>query len=155
MKEKEIVKNKKASFDYIFLEKIEAGIILNGDEVKSILNHNVNFANSYVKMLNSGPELINCHIGYYKFAKFKTRDETERYTYRSRKLLLNKKQIAKLSLRIKRDRVTIIPIKFHINERGKIKLEIAVARGKKLFDKRQSVKERDFLRENSRNLKHN
>ncbi len=148
-----LVSNKKASFDYLLIQKIEAGVVLNGDEVKSILNHNVNFANSFVKIVDNEAFLLNCHIGYYKFSQHLTKDQLEKYTYRSRKLLLNKSQIDKLGTEIKRNNLTIVPISFYLNEHGKIKLEIALAKGKKLYDKRETIKKRDFEREKFRNLK--
>lgn len=150
---KSLAINKKASFDYIFLEKIESGIVLNGDEVKSILNHSVNFANSFVRILDNEAVLLNCHIGYYKFAKHLTKEQVEKYAYRTRKLLLKKRQIDKLETEVKKKNLTIVPVQLYLNDKGKIKLEIALAKGKKQYDKRETEKQKDFKREKMTTMK--
>ena len=136
--------NRKASFNYFFLEIIEAGISLKGSEVKSLRDGKGSIADSYALDNHGEIYLINSHIPLYRQSSYNNHDPKS-----DRKLLLNKKEINKLIGSINRDGHTIIPTKLYLSK-GKIKVEIAVAKGKKLFDKRQVKKKRDWEREKSR-----
>lgn len=145
---KVIATNKRALFDYDILKTVEAGIILTGAELKALLLHQVSLKESYVKFFGSEVYLWNAHISKYKYAKLKDYDE-----YRKRKLLLHKRQILNLLTESKKLGVTIIPLKVYLSDRNKVKLEIALARGKKKYDKREKVKKREMKREKERYLK--
>ena len=136
--------NRKASFNYFFNELIEAGIVLKGSEIKSIRSGKVNIADSYAVEKNGEIFLVNSHISVYKQASYINHDP-----YSERKLLLNKKEINKLTGKLNEDGFTLVPTKMYF-KKGKAKIEIAVAKGKKLFDKRQTKKTRDWNREKAR-----
>jgi SsrA-binding protein len=144
-----IAKNKKAFHDYEILEKFEAGIVLKGSEVKGIRAGRVNLKDSFVKLVRGEAFLFNAHIG---------RLETTHHYYGheergSRKLLLHKRQIAKLADAVEKEGHTIVPLQMYFNNKNIIKLEIAIARGKKLHDKRADMKEKDMKRDIERALK--
>ena len=141
--------NRKASFNYFFENLIEAGIVLKGSEIKSVREGKVNIADSYAVEKNNEIVLINSHIASYKQASY-----TNHKPLDERKLLLNKKEINKLIGKIQREGFTIIPTKMYF-VKGKVKVEIAVAKGKKLYDKRQVKKTRDWNREKARLLSKN
>ena len=136
--------NRKASFNYFFLDLLEAGIVLKGSEIKSIRDGKVNIADSYAVERNGELILINSHIASYKQASYSNHKPLD-----NRKLLLNKKEINKVIGNINRDGLTIIPTKIYF-KKGKAKVEIAVAKGKKLHDKRNVKKKRDWQREKAR-----
>ena len=136
--------NRKASFNFFFEELLEAGIVLKGSEVKSIREGKINIADSYVIEKKGELILINSHISSYKQSSYNNHSPLD-----DRKLLLNKKEINKLIGRINREGFTIIPTKMYF-KKGKAKIEIAVAKGKKNYDKRKVKKERDWNREKSR-----
>ena len=136
--------NRKARFNYFFNEVFEAGIILKGSEVKSIRKGKVNIADSYAIDKNGEIFLINSHISSYKESSFNDHRPTN-----DRKLLLNKREIDKLIGKINREGFTIIPTKMYF-KKGKVKVEIATAKGKKNYDKRQVKKNRDWNREKAR-----
>ena len=136
--------NRKASFNYFFYDLIEAGIILKGSEIKSIRAGKVNIADSYAIEKNGEIYLINSHISPYMQASFSNHNPTD-----ERKLLLNKKEINKLAGKINAEGVTLVPTKMYFKN-GKAKLEIAVAKGKKHYDKRATKKNRDWNREKAR-----
>ena len=136
--------NRKASFNYFFEDLIEAGIVLKGSEIKSVRDGKVNIADSYAIEKKGEIVLINSHISQYKQASISNHNPTD-----ERKLLLNKKEINKLIGRINEDGLTLIPTKMYF-KRGKAKIEIAVAKGKKSFDKRHTKKTRDWNREKAR-----
>jgi SsrA-binding protein len=136
--------NRKASFNYSLTEFYEAGIVLNGSEVKSLRAGKANISDSYAFDNRGEIFLVNSHIQSYKQSSYNNHNPT-----RNRKLLLNKKEISKLIGRINRDGLTIIPTKLYF-KKGKAKIEIAVAKGKKLYDKRQTKKKKDWEREKSR-----
>ena len=136
--------NRKASFNYFFHELIEAGIVLKGSEIKSIRSGKVNIADSYAVEKNREIYLINSHISSYKQASYSNHGAND-----ERKLLLNKKEINKLIGRLNRDGFTLIPTKMYF-KKGKAKIELAVAKGKKQFDKRQTKKKQDWDREKAR-----
>ncbi len=136
--------NRKASFNYFFEDLLEAGIVLKGSEIKSIREGKVNIADSYAIEKNGELILINSHIASYKQASYSNHKPLDH-----RKLLLNKKEINKLIGKIQRDGLTIIPTKMYF-KKGKAKLELAVAKGKKQYDKRATKKNRDWSREKAR-----
>ena len=139
-----ISNNRKARFNYFFEEFYEAGISLTGSEVKSLRDGKVNISESFASDNNGEIFLINSHIPLYKQSSYNNHDPK-----RNRKLLLNKKEINKLIGRINIEGFTLIPTKLYF-KKGKAKLEIAVAKGKKHFDKRQTKKKRDWEREKAR-----
>ena len=141
---KMICHNRKASFNYFFEDFIEAGIVLKGSEIKSIRNGKVNIADSYAVEKNGELVLINSHIALYKHASYSNHNPTD-----ERKLLLNKKEINKLSGKINAEGFTLVPTKMYF-KKGKAKIEIAVAKGKKQYDKRQTKKNRDWNRDKAR-----
>ena len=136
--------NRKASFNYFFKEIFEAGIVLKGSEIKSVRLGKINIAESYGIEKNGEIVLINSHIPIYKEASYSNHNP-----YSERKLLLNKREINKLIGRINEDGLTLVPTKMYF-KKGKAKIEIAVAKGKKQYDKRNSKKTRDWKREKSR-----
>lgn len=140
--------NKKARFDYEILETIEAGLVLLGHEVKSVRAGNMNLKNAFVTFHENDALLTNAHIGKYKFAGNITHYEPER----SRKLLLTKKQIEYLRDKSLEAGLTIVPLSVYTKDPN-IKVEIAVAKGKKKYDKREAIKQREVQREIRRRLK--
>ena len=136
--------NRKASFNYFFEELYEAGIILKGSEIKSVRDGKVNIADSYAVEKKGEIVLINSHISPYKQASYSNHNPTG-----ERKLLLNKKEINKLIGKMQRDGLTVVPTKMYFKN-GKAKIEIAVAKGKKKYDKRATKKTRDWNREKAR-----
>lgn len=137
-----ISSNKKASFDFLLFDKFEAGIALLGTEIKSIRKNGANLKDSYIKITdNLEAYLINCHISPYEFGNIYNHDPR-----RERKLLLNKKEILKILNKVKQEKYTIVPTKMYFSSRW-VKLEIALAKGKKLYDKRDSLKKKDIERD--------
>ena len=136
--------NRKASFNYFFHELLEAGIVLKGSEIKSVRNGKVNIADSYAIEKKGELFLINSHISSYKEASYSNHSPNE-----ERKLLLNKREINKLIGKMQRDGFTIVPTKMYF-KKGKAKIELAVAKGKKQFDKRAVKKNRDWNRDRAR-----
>ena len=139
-----ITLNRKASFNYFFSDLIEAGIVLKGSEIKSVRNGKVNIADSYAAEKDGEIFLINSHISSYKQASFSNHNPVD-----ERKLLLNKKEINKLTGKMQREGFTLIPTKMYF-KKGKAKIEIAIAKGKKLHDKRNTKKTKDWNREKAR-----
>jgi len=136
--------NRKAKFNYFLQELIEAGIVLKGSEIKSVREGKVNIAESYAIEKKGEIFLINSHIPQYKQASFSNHNPTE-----ERKLLFNKKEINKLIGKINIEGLSLIPTKMYF-KKGKAKIEIAVAKGKKKYDKRQTKKTRDWNRDKAR-----
>ena len=136
--------NRKASFNYFFQDIIEAGIVLRGSEIKSIRAGKVNIAESYAAEKDGEIVLLNSHIPMYKEASYSNHNPTD-----ERKLLFNRREINKLIGKINREGFTLIPTKMYF-KKGKAKIEIAVAKGKKHFDKRNSKKTKDWNRERAR-----
>ena len=136
--------NRKARFNFFFEEIYEAGIILKGSEIKSIRNGKVNIADSYAVEKDGEIYLINSHISSYKQASY-----VDHNPVAERKLLLNKREINKVIGKMQREGFTLIPTRMYF-KKGKAKIEIAVAKGKKQFDKRQTKKTRDWNRDKSR-----
>lgn len=144
----QITKNKKAFFDYHIEDTYTAGISLLGSEVKSIRNKDVSIKEAYCHIENDEMWLRGMHIAEFKESgKYQNHDPL-----RDRKLLLNKKEIIKLHEKVSQKGMTIVPLKVFINQRGLIKVEIGLAVGKKLYDKRQTIKERDIQRDMDRNI---
>lgn len=138
------IKNKKANFDYFIEETYETGIVLTGTEIKSIRKGSANLKDSYARIKNNEVYLLNMFIAPY--------DEGNRFNHderRTRKLLLHKKDIIKLNDRVSKDGYSLVPIKLYFKN-GRAKILIGVAKGKKLYDKRQTIKERDIKRETDR-----
>ena len=139
--------NRKASFNYFFEDLFEAGIVLKGSEIKSVRDRKVNIAESYAVEKGGQIVLINSHISPYKQASYSNHNPTE-----DRKLLLNKKEINKLIGKMHRDGFTLVPTKMYF-KKGKAKIELAVAKGKKQYDKRATKKSRDWNREKARYIR--
>ena len=147
--QKIICLNRKASFNYFFIELLEAGISLKGSEVKSLRDGKGSIADSYAVDNNGELFLINSHIPMYRQSSYNNHDPKS-----DRKLLLNRKEINKLIGRINQEGLTIVPTKLYF-VKGKVKVEIAISKGKKLYDKRQVKKTRDWNREKARLLSKN
>ncbi len=139
-----ISNNRKANFNYFLEEFYEAGIVLKGSEIKSLRGGKVNISESYAFDNIGEIYLINSHIPLYKESSYNNHNPK-----RNRKLLLNKREIDKLLGRIHREGFTLIPTKMYF-KKGKAKVEIAVAKGKKQYDKRQAIKKRDWSKEKAR-----
>lgn len=139
--------NRRAKFDYFIEEEYEAGIVLTGTEIKSIRNGHCNIKDSYGIVKNNEIFLLNMFVGQYKEGNIFNHDET-----RSRKLLLHKKEIKKISSAIEVQGLTLIPLKLYFKD-NRLKVLLGVCRGKKTFDKRETIKERDINREVKKNLK--
>lgn len=137
--------NKKAKFEYEFLETYEAGLQLVGTEVKSLRLGNASIADAYCAFDTGELFLINAHIAEFKFGNINNHEPLRR-----RKLLLKKKELRKLEGKLKDKGLTVIPIRIFQSERGLAKLEIALAKGKKAFDKREDIKKKDIEREIAR-----
>jgi len=142
-----IAKNRKASFEYFLLEKFEAGIELKGSEIKSIRAGQVSIGEAFVQIENQEDWLINSHIAKYDQASIFNHEPK-----RKRKLLLNKKEIREIWNNVRQKGVTVVPTILYLRN-GKAKIEIALAKGKKNYDKRDSIAKRDQERENSRSRK--
>jgi len=136
--------NRKASFNYFFEDLLEAGIVLKGSEIKSIREGKVNIADSYAIEKDGQIVLINSHIAQYKQSSYSNHNPMD-----ERKLLFNKKEINKLIGKMQRDGFTLVPTKMYF-KKGKAKIEIAVAKGKKQYDKRETKKNRDWNRDKAR-----
>lgn len=141
------INNRKARFDFEIIETIEAGIELKGTEVKSIRNGNANIKDSYAIIKNGECYLLNMHISEYTEGNRFNHDET-----RTRKLLLHKKEILKINDKIKLEGYTLVPLKVYF-VKNKVKVLIALALGKKTYDKREAIKKRDVERELKKNFK--
>ena len=141
------ITNRKAKYDYEIEETYEAGIVLKGTEIKSIRNGKAQLKDSYAIVKNNEVFLLNMYIGQYKEGNIFNHEET-----RSRKLLLHKKEIKKLAQAVEVQGLTLVPLKLYFKE-NKLKVLLGVCRGKKAYDKRETIKERDIKREVSKNLK--
>jgi SsrA-binding protein len=139
------IKNKRASFEYEFLEKLIAGLSLQGTEIKSIRQSMVNMGDAHCGFQNDEMWVFNLHISAYEEGNMFNHEPM-----RPRKILLKRREINRLKTKSEEKGLTIIPIRLFINDKGLAKLEIALARGKKLHDKRESIKEKDMQRELSR-----
>ncbi|MDN5341779.1 SsrA-binding protein SmpB [Oceanotoga sp. DSM 15011] len=144
-----ITNNKKAYHDYFILDKFEAGISLTGSEVKSIKNGHINIKDSYCKVKNREAYLNNANITPYGNSSIFNHEPL-----RQRKLLLHKEELRKIQEKLKKEKLTIIPLKIYITEKGLIKLEIGLAKGKKQYDKRETLAKKDFERKMKRTIKY-
>jgi SsrA-binding protein len=142
-----IAKNRKANFEYFIEESFEAGIALTGSEIKSVRAGQVSLQEAYIQIDGQQAFLVNCHIAPYQFGSYSDHDPK-----RPRKLLLHKKEIRRLWAEVRQRGVTIIPVKMYLKN-GKAKLEIAIAKGKKLYDKRESIAKKDQQRDVERQLR--
>ena len=136
--------NRKANFQYTLLERFEAGMVLLGTEVKSLRENKVNIQDAYGKFKNDELWLINAHISEYKFGNL-----NNHIPLRERKLLLTKRELKRLKAKTAEKGLTIVPTRIYFKN-SKVKIEIALAQGKKLYDKREAVKERDIKRKLNR-----
>ncbi len=144
-----VAKNKKAFFDYEIFNKIEAGIVLTGDEVKTLRAKRGSLVGSFATVKDGELFLINCNIPLYTHA-FTKDDEA---AFRSRKLLLHRKQLNKIIGDISQKGITVIPTLIYFNAKNLVKVEIGLARHKKAHDKKETIKERDIARETRREIK--
>ncbi|HOJ50808.1 MAG TPA: SsrA-binding protein SmpB [Spirochaetota bacterium] len=143
-----ITKNKKASFNYEVLEKIEAGIVLKGSEVKSIRENKINIDDAYARFIKGELYLINANIPEYSKKSVFSHDPKA-----SRKLLLHKNEIKRLIGKTKEKGLTLIPLNVYFNNKNRVKIEIGLAKGKKVHDKREDIKRKDLEREFKREFK--
>ncbi len=145
--EKPLATNRKARHEYHILETVEAGIALQGTEVKSLREGKANLKESYARVQNGEVYLVNCHISPYSHGNVQNHDPM-----RKRKLLLHRREINKLQVKLNERGFTLVPLKFYLT-RGKIKLQLGLAKGKKLYDKRDSKRKKDLDREARAELK--
>ena len=141
------VQNRKARYNYFFLEKFEAGIELRGSEIKSLRNGRVDIAESFAREVDNEIYLINSYFAKYSNSSYLNHEEN-----RQRKLLLHKKEIRKIIGKLNKDSLTLIHIQIYFNKRGLAKVELALYKGKKNYDKRESKKKKSWERE-KRNIK--
>jgi SsrA-binding protein len=139
------VQNRKARHDYSIEDTVEAGLVLTGSEVKSLRMGRANIGESYATEREGEIFLVNAHINEYKQAGPQNHD-----TKRARKLLLNRREINRLGAAIARDGMTLVPLKIYFNDRGIAKLELGLAKGKRQFEKREAIKQRDWDRQKAR-----
>lgn len=144
-----VAKNKKAFHDYDVLDKIEAGLVLTGDEVKSLREGKLNLTGSFASFHNNQLFMVNAHITPYKAAYQKREDDARR----SRKLLLHKKELSKLQGKIAEKGITLVPLKVYFTAKNIAKVELGLCKSKKDTGKKQALKERDIKRETQRELK--
>ncbi|TCK04622.1 SsrA-binding protein SmpB [Phorcysia thermohydrogeniphila] len=142
------IKNKKAYHDYEILEKYEAGIALKGTEVKSLREGKANLRDAFVRIEDGEAYLFNAYIAPYSHGNLFNHEPT-----RKRKLLLHKSEIKRLFGKSQEKGLTIIPLRMYFNERGKVKVEIALAKGRKKYDKREAIKRRELEREAQKAMK--
>ncbi len=148
MAAKTVAENRKARHDYFVEETYEAGIALTGTEVKSLRAGRVNLRDSYARVENGELTLFNVHISPYEQGNRFNHDPL-----RPRKLLMHKKEIVRLFSKIREQGLTLVPLKIYFNDKGKAKVELALAKGKKHYDKRQDIAERDAQRDIDRAVK--
>ena len=144
-----VFKNKKAFHDFTILETLEAGIVLEGSEVKAIREGRVNLKDSFVRIIKGEVFLLNAHISHLSTTHSTYRPDERR----SRKLLLHSKQIDKMYSKVTKDGITLVALKLYFNDKNMIKIEVATAQGKKLHDKREDLKAKTMKRETEQVLK--
>jgi SsrA-binding protein len=147
MGEETIALNRKARHDYTIDDTLEAGMVLTGTEIKSVRAHRVNLGDGYVRVERGEAWLVGAHI-----APFEGGNRMNHEAKRTRKLLLHRAQIVELGVRMKAKGMTIIPLRLYIDARGHAKLELGIGRGKKLYDRRRDIAERDSRRDMERQL---
>ncbi len=143
-----IAENRKARYNYTIEDTIEAGIALTGTEVKSLRSGGANIAESYAEEKGGEMWLVNSHIAEFSHGNIHNHESR-----RPRKLLLHKREIARLAGAVQRQGMTLVPLKLYFNERGRVKLLLGLARGKKAHDKREDIKRRDWERQKARVMK--
>ena len=141
--------NREAKYNYFILEEIECGIVLTGTEIKAIRESKINLKDSYAVIRRNEIFLINSHIAEYKEGNIFNHEPT-----RTRKLLLHKREILKLNNKVSQEGLTLIPLKLYF-KKNKVKILLGLCKGKKTFDKRETIKERDLQRENQKLMKNN
>jgi len=142
------IKNRKVEHEYHIIQTLEVGIVLLGTEIKSIRAGKVNFKDSYAKIENGECWLLNMHISPWEKASFFNHEPE-----RKRKLLLNRKEIKRLKTKVDEQGMTLVPMEIYINESGKCKIKLALAKGKKSYDKRETLQKKDLEREKDRENK--
>lgn len=145
-----IAKNRRAWYDYTIEDTFEAGIVLEGSEVKSLRNLNGQIAESYVAAENGELWLINSNIDLYEYGGY-----TNHEPKRRRKLLMHRKEIDRITMKVKRAGYSIVPLKWYFNDRGRVKVEISLAKGKRKYDKREAEKQKSWRREKQGLLREN
>lgn len=145
-----LAENRKAYHDYFIIDKFEAGIVLTGTEMKSLRRRRLNLKDSYGNIRNGEIFLDGVHISPFEEGNIHNHDPL-----RSRKLLFHKKEIMRLIGKIKEEGLTLVPLSFYINDNGKVKVEIALAKGKKLYDKRDVLAKKEAARQIDRAMKDN
>lgn len=146
-KSNELVSNRKATYNFEILDTFETGIVLQGTEIKSLRTHGGSLQESYVKIVDSELWLVGCSIAPYRFGNIHNHEER-----RERKLLMHKREIDRLRVAVQEKGLTLIPLSFYLKN-GRVKVKIALGKGKKTFDKRASIKERDENRNIAKALK--
>lgn len=146
-KNSDLVSNRRATFDYEILEVFEAGIVLQGTEIKSLRNHGGNLQDAYVRVVGQEAFLIGCNISLYSFGNIHNHEEK-----RDRKLLLHKREIAQLKKAAQEKGLTLIPLGIYLKN-GRAKVKVGLAKGKKTYDKRQAIKEREDNRQIAKLMK--
>lgn len=144
-----VAQNRKARHDFLIEDTFEAGIVLHGSEVKSLRRGQASIADAYASEVAGELYLLNAHIPEYAAASYQTHEPK-----RQRKLLMHKRELAKLFLAINRQGMTLVPLTIYFNGRGMAKVELALARGKQKVDKRQAMKEQDWKRDKARLMRH-
>lgn len=149
MEEKHVVdiKNKKASFEYFLIDEYVAGLVLSGTEIKSIRDGKANLTDAYCVFIGNELFVRQMHVSEYRFGSYMNHPAK-----RDRKLLLTRRELRKLQARTKEKGYTIVPVLLYVDDRGYAKLKIALARGKKFFDKRETIKEKDTKRDMQREM---
>lgn len=145
MPDKIISKNRKAGFEYELLERYNAGIVLTGSEIKSLRNNGINFSDAFCLFIKEELYVRGLHIAEYSHGGYSNHEPK-----RDRKLLLKARELRKIEKKINEKGLTVVPVSCFLNEKGLAKLEIAVARGKKSFDKRETIKKKDQQRDMDR-----
>ena len=142
------IRNRNASFEYFIEDKFDAGMVLTGTEVKALRDGRASFNDSYCLIDNNELYLKGLHISPYEFGSYANHPPV-----RDRKLLLKRKELSKIVQKLKEKGYTIVPLKIYFNERGYAKIQIGLGKGKKLYDKRETIKQRESEREIKRHLK--
>jgi len=139
------IQNRKARYNYFFIEKFEAGIQLKGSEIKSLRNGRVDISESFAREENNEIFLINSHFAKYSNSSYMNHEEN-----RQRKLLLNRQEIRKITGKLNKESLTLVPIQIYFNKKGLAKIELALSKGKKNYDKRETKKKQTWEREKKR-----
>lgn len=147
-KQKVISENRKARHEYFIEDTVEAGIVLQGTEVKSMRAAQVNLAESYAEVRNDEAWLVNAHVPEFSHGNRFNHD-----VRRPRKLLLNRREINRLAAAIQRQGMTLVPLSMYFNQDGRVKVELGLAKGKKMHDKRETEKQRDWQKQKARLLR--